>query len=212
VRCIVLTGAGDKAFCAGADLSDVGGMTPASVSNLAREGHWLCIGMEKMGKPIVAAVNGHALGGGLELTLPCDFRVAAKRATFGLPEVTIGLLPAMGGTQRLPKLIGLSRAKEIALIGNRLDAQTAHAWGLVHRVFENESFLKDAQAFAAEIATRAPISLKKTKQLLNAAHDMNILSGMEAEATAFGVLASTEDMLEGVSSMFAKKKPEFQGR
>ena len=212
VRCVVLTGAGDKAFCAGADLGDVGALTPAAVTALAREGHWLCIGMEKMGKPIVAAVNGHALGGGLELTLPCDLRVAARRATFALPEVTLGLLPAMGGTQRLPRLLGLSRAKEVALLGNRFDAQQALAWGLVHRVFENESFEADVAAFAAEVASRAPLSMRKTKQLLNAAHDTPILSGMEAEAAAFGVLASTEDMLEGVSSMFAKKRPEFKGK
>lgn len=212
VRAVLLTGVGEKAFCAGADLADVGGMTPAIVASLAREGHWMCVGMEKMGKPIIAAVNGLALGGGLELTLPCDFRVAAKRASFGLPEVTLGLLPAMGGTQRLPKLLGLARAKEIALLGNKFDAQQAFAWGLVHRVFENDSFLAEAKAFAAEVATRAPLSLRKTKQLLNAAHDTPILVGMEAEATAFGVLASTEDMLEGISSMFAKKKPDFQGK
>ena len=212
VRCIVLTGSGDKAFCAGADLADVGALTPAAVTSLAREGHWLCIGMEKMGKPIVAAVNGHALGGGLELTLPCDLRVAARRATFALPEVTLGLLPAMGGTQRLPRLLGLSRAKEVALLGNRFDAEQALAWGLVHRVFENESFERDVAAFAAEVASRAPLAVRKTKQLLNAAHDTPILSGMEAEAAAFGVLASTEDMLEGVSSMFAKKAPDFKGK
>lgn len=212
VRAIVLTGAGDKAFCAGADLSDVGGMTPASVTALARAGHWMCINIEKMGKPVIAAVNGHALGGGLELTLPCDFRVAARRATFGLPEVTLGLLPAMGGTQRLPRLLGLSRAKELALLGTRVDAQKAHEWGLVHRVFENDSFENDTRAFAAEVASRAPLSLRKTKQLLNSAQSTDILMGMEAESTAFGVLASTEDMLEGVSAMFAKKKPEFKGK
>jgi enoyl-CoA hydratase/carnithine racemase len=172
----------------------------------------MCIGIEKMGKPVIAAVNGHALGGGFELTLPCDFRVAARRATFGLPEVTIGLLPAMGGTQRLPRLVGLSRAKEIALLGNRVGAQKAHELGLVHRVFENDSFERDTRAFAAELASRAPLSMRMTKQLLNSALSTDILMGMEAESTAFGVLASTEDMLEGVSSMFAKKKPEFRGK
>ncbi|MFA5860731.1 MAG: 3-hydroxyacyl-CoA dehydrogenase/enoyl-CoA hydratase family protein [Candidatus Thermoplasmatota archaeon] len=211
-RAVIITGSGDKAFCVGADLGDVGGMTPASATALAREGHWMCIGIEKMGKPVIAAVNGHALGGGFELTLPCDFRVAARRATFGLPEVTIGLLPAMGGTQRLPRLVGLSRAKEIALLGNRVDAQKAHELGLVHRVFENDSFERDTRAFAAELASRAPLSMRMTKQLLNSALSTDILMGMEAESTAFGVLASTEDMLEGVSSMFAKKKPEFRGK
>lgn len=212
VRAVVITGAGDKAFCAGADLTDVGDMTPPKVAEVARQGHRMCLDMEKMGKPIIAAVNGLALGGGFELTLPADFRVAARRAKFGLPEVTLGLLPAMGGTQRLPKLIGLAHAKEIALLGNRFDAEAAQRYGLVCRVFENETFEKDVAAFAAEVASRAPLSLKFTKQLLNAAPTTDVIHGGEMEAAAFGVLASTEDTLEGVTSMFARKKPEFKGR
>ena len=212
VRVILLTATGDKAFCVGADLTDTGDVTPAKMAELARLGHRMCLDMEKLGKPVVAAVNGYAFGGGFELTLPADFRVAAKRAMFALPEVTIGLLPAMGGTQRLPKLIGLSRAKEFAMLGNRIPAQQAFEWGLVHRVFENESFEPDARAFAAELASRAPIALRITKQLLNLAPTTDIASGMEAEALGFGVLASTEDMGEGVMAMFGKRKPEFQGR
>lgn len=212
VRVVLLTATGDKAFCAGADLSDAAGATPARMTRLAREGHMLCLEMEKMGKPVVAAINGHALGGGFELALPADFRVAARRAAFALPEVTLGLLPAMGGTQRLPKLVGLARAKEIALLGNRFDAQQALAWGVVHRVFENETFEQESRAFAADLATRAPLSLRLAKQLLNAAPSLDITAGMEAEATAFGVLASTEDMREGVASMFARKAPAFTGK
>lgn len=212
VRVVLLGATGDKAFCAGADLTDVAGATPATMARLARAGHLLCLEMEKMDKPIVAAVNGHALGGGLELTLPADFRVAARRATFALPEVTLGLLPAMGGTQRLPKLLGLSRAKEIAMLGERFGADKALEMGLVHRVFDNETFERDARAFAAHLATRAPLALGYAKQLLNAAPTTDILAGMEAEATAFGVLASTEDVLEGVSSSFARKSPSFSGK
>lgn len=212
VRCVVLTGHGDKAFCVGADLTDIGEMTPPKVAEVARQGHRMCLDMEKLGKPVVAAVNGMAFGGGLELALPADFRVAARRAKFALPEVTLGLLPAMGGTQRLPKLVGLAHAKEIALLGNRFDADTAYRFGLVCRVFENETFERDVKAFAAEVAGRAPLSLKFTKQLLNAAPTVDLVHGMEMEAAAFGVLAATEDTLEGVSSMFAKKKPEFKGR
>ncbi|HWG89978.1 MAG TPA: 3-hydroxyacyl-CoA dehydrogenase/enoyl-CoA hydratase family protein [Candidatus Thermoplasmatota archaeon] len=211
-RVIVLTATGEKAFCVGADLSDGGGMTPLSSASVARKGHLLCLKMEKLGKPIIAAINGYAFGGGLELTLPADFRVAAKRAKVALPEVTLGLLPAMGGTQRLPKLLGLSRAKEFALLGNRVDAEDALRLGLLHRVFENERFEQETMAFAEELATRAPIALRFTKQLLNAAPTTDILSGMELEATAFGVLASTEDVVEGVTSLFMKKKPEFKGR
>ena len=212
VRAILLTATGDKAFCVGADLTDASDVTPAKMAELSRLGHRMCLDMEKLAKPIVAAVNGYAFGGGFELTLPADFRVAAKRAMFALPEVTIGLLPAMGGTQRLPKLIGLSRAKEFAMLGNRIPAQQAFEWGLVHRVFENESFEADAKAFAVELASRAPIALRITKQLLNLAPTTDVASGMEAEALGFGVLASTEDMGEGVMAMFSKRKPEFQGR
>lgn len=212
VRAVLLTATGDKAFCVGADLSDASDVTPAKMTDLARFGHRMCLDMEKMGKPIVAGINGYAFGGGLELTLPCDFRVAARHAKVALPEVTLGLLPAMGGTQRLPKLIGLSRAKEFALLGNRIDADTAFQWGLIHRLFDSESFEADAKAFTAEVASRAPIAQRYIKQLLNMAPTTDIAAGMEAESLGFGVLASTEDMGEGVMAMFSKRKPEFQGR
>ena len=212
VRAIVLTGAGEKAFCAGADLTDVGEMTPLKVAEVARLGHRMCLEVEKMGKPVIAAINGLSLGGGLELTLPCDFRVAARRAKLGLPEVTLGLLPAMGGTQRLPKLIGLAHAKEIALLGERFDAETAYRYGLVCRVFENETFERDVKEFAALVASRAPIAQRYAKHLLNAAPTTDVVHGMELEAAAFGVLASTEDVLEGISAMFARTKPEFKGK
>jgi enoyl-CoA hydratase/3-hydroxyacyl-CoA dehydrogenase len=212
VRVILVTGSGEKAFCAGADLSEATGVTPSAATETIRRAHRMCIEIEKCAKPVVAAVNGLALGGGFELALACDLRVAARGATFGLPEVTLGLLPAMGGTQRLPKLVGLARAKEIALLGKRFDAQQALAWGLVTAVYDNDRFKLEAHAFAAELATRAPLALKATKQLLNASATTDIHAGMELEAMAFGVLVSTDDVLEGVSAMFAKRKPEFQGK
>jgi enoyl-CoA hydratase len=212
VRAVLITGSGEKAFCAGADLAETTGITPAVASETIRQAHRMCIEIEKLSKPVVAAVNGLALGGGFELALACDLRVAARRATFGLPEVTLGLLPAMGGTQRLPKLVGLARAKEIALLGKRFDAQQALAWGLVAAVLPNETFGRDAKAFAAEVAGHAPLALKATKQLLNASSTTDINAGMEMEAMAFGVLVSTDDVLEGVSAMFAKRKPEFKGK
>src|SRR5581483_3325781 len=212
VRAVLLTGSGEKAFCAGADLAEATGVTPAVASESVRQAHRMCLEIEKMAKPVVAAVNGLALGGGFELALACDLRVAAARAEFALPEVTLGLLPAMGGTQRLPKLVGLARAKEIALVGKRFDARQAQAWGLVTAVYPNETFARDAKAFAAEVASRAPLALKATKQLLNASSTTDINAGMEMEANAFGVLVSTDDVLEGVSAMFAKRKPEFKGK
>src|SRR5581483_10560325 len=212
VRVVLLTGAGEKAFCAGPDLSETTGVTPAAATETIRQAHKTCVEMEKLGKPVVAAVNGLALGGGFELALACDLRVAAKRATFGLPEVTLGLLPAMGGTQRLPKLVGLARAKEIALLGQRFDAERAMSLGLVSAVYPNESFARDAHEFAAQLAQHAPLALRATKQLLNASMTTDIATGMELEAMAFGVLVSTEDVLEGVSALFGKRKPEFQGK
>ncbi len=212
VRVIVLEGAGDKAFCVGADLQDLGEFTPELASRLARDGHRMCMRMEKLETPVVAAVDGYAFGGGLELTLPADFRLASQRAQFQLPEVTIGLLPAMGGTFRLAKLIGLSHAKEIAMLGERISAERAHEMGLVHRVFENTEFDEGVRAFAEQLASLAPVALRFTKQLTNEGITATPSQAMEAEAAAFGVLASTEDVIEGVSAMFAKKKPDFQGK
>ncbi|MHB8605364.1 MAG: 3-hydroxyacyl-CoA dehydrogenase/enoyl-CoA hydratase family protein [Thermoplasmatota archaeon] len=212
VRVVLLTGSTEKAFCVGAALQDAGGATPIGMAEVARQLHLVLIGMEKMGKPVVAAVNGYAFGGGMELTLACDFRVAAKRAKFAQPEVNLGLLPAGGGTQRLPKLIGLSRAKEFLMLGERVSADDAHTAGLVHRVYENETFAKDSAAFAAELAKRAPLALKFTKQLANAALQTDISAGMEMEALAFGVLSGTEDVMEGVSAMFQKIQPNFKGK
>lgn len=212
VRVILLTATGEKAFCVGADLTDVEGFSPTIAHELVRRGHKLCIQMEQMRTPIVAAVNGYAFGGGLELTLACDLRVAAQRAKFALPEVTLGLVPGMGGTQRLPKLIGLSAAKEFAMLGDRIDADRCYDLGLVHRVYGNDTFRDEAFEFAAELAQgSAPLALKHIKALTNGAHQMDIQAGMEAEAGAFGILSSTEDVIEGVSAMFMKRDPEFQG-
>lgn len=212
VRVIVLTGTGEKAFCVGADLQDAGEATPVTMAEVARQGHLLCIAIEKSRKPVVAAINGYAFGGGLELALPCDFRLMARRAKLGLPEVTLGLLPAMGGTQRLPKLVGLAAAKEVAMLGDRIGPDEALRLGLVHRVFENDTFGQDVRVFAAELAKRAPVALAFTKQLLNAAPTTDLLAGMEAEATAFGLVSTTDDVVEGVTAMFAKKEPAFKGR
>ncbi len=212
VRCIVLKGKGDKAFCVGADLQDVGGFTPAIASEIVRDGHKMCLTIEKLGTPIIAAVDGYAFGGGLELTLPCDLRIASTRARFQLPEVTLGLLPGMGGTFRLPKLIGTSHAKEIALLGERITAQRAYEMGLVHRVYETHEFDEKVQAFAENLAGNAPIAMRFTRNLIQEGHDASTTQAMEAEAGAFGVLASTDDVIEGVTSMFQKKEPEFEGK
>lgn len=212
VRAIVLKGKGDKAFSVGADLQDVGGFTPAKASQVVRDGHRLCMAMDKLGTPLIAAVDGYAFGGGLELTLPCDFRLASTRARFQLPEVTLGLLPGMGGTFRLPKLIGTSYAKEIAMLGERITAERGYEMGLVHRVWETAEFDEKVAEFAANLAGNAPIAMRFIRSLVEEGHNASTSQAMEAEAGAFGVLASTDDVIEGVTSMFQKTEPEFEGR
>ncbi len=212
VRCILLTGTGEKAFCVGADLQESGGLEPAMGAQLARANHLVNQRIEQLDKVVVAGLNGYAFGGGLELALACDFRVAAKRAKVSQPEIKLGLIPGAGGTQRLPKLIGLSRAKEFVLLGERWSAEDAEDIGLLHRVYENDAFREEAHAFAAKLARGPPIAQRLAKQALNAAPTTEISAGMELESSAFGVLLSTEDVMEGVASMFQKKDPEFQGK
>ncbi len=212
VRVVVITGAGDKAFCAGADLTETGDITPASSAEIARDLNKVLLGFEGSGKIVVAALNGYAFGGGLEIALACDFRVAAKRVKLGLTEVTLGLLPASGGTQRLPKLIGLARAKELILLGSRISADDAFAWGLVNRVFENDTFANDVGAFASRLAKGAPIAQRYAKRALAHASTTPNEQGAELEAAAFGILLSTEDAMEGVTALFSKREAEFKGR
>ncbi len=213
VRAVVVTGSGEKAFCAGADLSDTGAsLTPAAAMELARRMNALGIEFERSAKPIVAAINGVAYGGGMEWTLACDFRLAARRAKMGLTEVTLGLIPAAGGTQRLPKLVGLARAKEIVLLGDKWSADDMLRMGVLHRVFENEDFEKGWRDFAARLARGAPVAQALSKRALAMAPTVPTEQGMEFEAVAFAILLGTEDAMEGISSMFQKKAPEFKGR
>ena len=212
VRAVVVIGSGEKAFCVGADLASTADIDPGSAAQMVRRAHLAFLAIEKCPKPVVAALNGYAFGGGFELAMACDFRVAARRVELALPEVKLGLLPAAGGTQRLPRLVGLARAKEIALLGGRHKADEALAWGLVTSVVDNDRVLEEAKALARRLAENAPLALAKTKMALHAAFDTPIQHGMEIEANAFGLLLATEDAVEGVSAMFAKRKPEFKGK
>lgn len=212
VRCVVLTGRGDKAFCAGGDLKERNGMTDAEW----RRQHAL---FEQMVKaqldcpvPIVAAVNGAAFAGGLEIVLGCDFAYAAPTARFALTEVTLGIIPGAAGTQNLPRAVGLRRAKEIILTGRPFTAEDALAWGAVNRICADGTLLDEALDTARAIAGNAPISVRQAKKSINASEMMDLKNGYDFEIEAYNRTVPTEDRLEGVRAFNEKRKPVYKGR
>jgi enoyl-CoA hydratase/carnithine racemase len=205
VRCVILTGEGEKAFCVGADINAWSTLPPLDMwRQWVRRGHRVFDLWARLRPPVIAAVNGHALGGGLELAAVADIRIASKAATFGLPEATISTCPGWSGTQRLVKLIGSSRVKYLALTGQRFDAETARQLGVVHELAEPGSAITRARELAAQMAKLAPVSLQLTKQLIDAADGEGVAMALEAMASA--VAASTADAAEGVAS-FREKRP-----
>jgi enoyl-CoA hydratase len=211
VRAIVLTGAGEKAFVAGADIKELAAQTPVSGRETARRGQRLFTRIEQLGKPVIAAINGFALGGGCELALACTFRFAADTAKIGLPEITLGLLPGYGGSVRLPRLIGKARAMEMILTGKPVTADEAFRVGLVNRVVPAASLVADAKAFAADLAAKAPIALRYAMQSIERGLEMPFDEALELEATLFGLVASTADMREGTTAFLEKRKAVFKG-
>jgi enoyl-CoA hydratase len=211
VRAIVLTGAGEKAFVAGADIKELAAQTPVSGRELARRGQRFFTRIEQLGKPVIAAINGFALGGGCELALACTFRFAADTAKIGLPEITLGLLPGYGGSVRLPRLIGKARAMEMILTGKPVTADEAFRVGLVNRVVPAASLLAEAKAFAADLAARAPIALRYAMQSIERGLEIPFDEALELEATLFGLVSSTADMREGTTAFLEKRKPVFKG-
>jgi enoyl-CoA hydratase/3-hydroxyacyl-CoA dehydrogenase len=210
VRVVIIRGAGDRAFSVGADITEFGGeIRPHSVVELGE----FFSAPQRCPKPVIAAIDGFALGGGLELALACDFRIATKRSELGQPEIHLGLIPGGGGTQRLVRLIGLSRAKELVMLGERLSAERALELGLIDRLVENEKFEPEVRAFAEKLAAGPPIALRLAKQIMNAGAEAPLAAALLMEREAFGILFSTEDLMEGVNSFLMKKKrPEFKGR
>jgi enoyl-CoA hydratase len=211
VRAIVLTGAGEKAFVAGADIKELAAQTPVTGRETARRGQRLFRRIEQLGKPVIAAINGFALGGGCELALACTFRFAADTARIGLPEITLGLLPGYGGTVRLPRLIGKARAMEMILTGKPVTADEAFRVGLVNRVVPAASLVAEAKAFAAELAAKAPIALRYAMQSIERGLEIPMGEALELEATLFGLVASTADFREGTAAFLEKRKPVFKG-
>jgi len=212
IRAVILTGAGEKAFVAGADIKELAELTPVAGKAYAAEGQRIFDQIEHLGKPVIAAVNGYALGGGCELAMACTMRIAADTAKFGQPEIKLGILPGFGGTQRLPRLVGKGRAMELILTGATIDAAEAYRIGLVNRVVPAAALMTEARALAATLAASAPVALKVTLEAINRGLDESLADGCVLEATLFGLVASTDDMREGTRAFVEKRKATFTGR
>src|SRR5918998_652957 len=211
-RAIVVTGAGERAFIAGADIRAMSVMDPLEAKRFSEIGHAAMALLDRSPVPTIAAVNGYALGGGCEVAIACDIRIAAENATFGFPEVSLGILPGMGGTQRLPRLVGPAFAKELIFTGRRIGAAEAREIGLVNRVVPEGEALKVARELAAEIAANGPLAVRHAKAATNRAMDVDLVSGLEYEADQFALLFATEDAREGMGAFAERRKPEFRGR
>ena len=212
VRGVILTGAGDKAFAAGADVSEVINDTAVQAEESTRFGHSVTLLIENLGKPVIAAVNGFALGGGCELAMASTIRIAAESAKFGQPEVKLGIMPGYGGSQRLPRLVGKGRALQIILSGKPIDAQEAYRIGLVNEIVPNANLIARAEAILNEINANAPVAVRFSIDAVNKALDGSLEEGLRIEAALFAVCAATEDKKEGTSAFLEKRAPKFQGR
>ena len=212
IRGVILTGADDKAFIAGADIGELAHVTAVEAERSSSYGQAVLDLIENLGKPVIAAVNGYALGGGCETAMACTIRVAAEHAKFGQPEVTLGLIPGGGGTQRLPRLVGKGRALQLILSGGMIDAQEAHRIGLVNEVVPAGDLLARAEAILKQIFANAPVAVKFWLEAVNRGLETNLTDGLSLEASLFGLCAGTDDKAEGTSAFLAKRAPQFNGR
>ena len=211
-RVIIVTGAGERAFVAGADIAVMNEMSPIEAKRFAELGHAATALLDRSPVPTIAAINGFALGGGCELALACDIRIAAENALLGFPEVTLGILPGLGGTQRLPRLVGPGIAKEMIFSGRRLKAEEARMVNLVNRVVPEGEALNAARELAGEIAANGPVAVRHAKAAANKSQDVDLVSGLEYEADQFALLFATEDAREGMGAFVEKRKADFKGR
>jgi enoyl-CoA hydratase/carnithine racemase len=212
VRGVILTGAGDKAFIAGADISELAHVSAVEAEESSSFGQEVLNLVENLGKPVIAAINGFALGGGCETAMACTIRVASENAKFGQPEVKLGLLPGGGGTQRLPRLVGKGRALQLILSGELISAQEAYRIGLVNEVVPAGQVVTRAEAILKQIFGNAPIGVKYALEAVNKGLETSQSEGQALEASFFGLCAATEDKKEGTSAFLAKRAPQFQGR
>jgi enoyl-CoA hydratase len=212
VRAVILTGAGEKSFIAGADINELAMQTPTTGREHAIAGQHVLDLIEHMGKPVIAAINGYALGGGCELAMACTIRLAADTAKLGQPEINLGLIPGYAGTQRLARIVGRGRALELLLTGDQIPAPEAHRLGLVNRVVAAADLMAEAKKLAATLAARAPIAVRYILEAVHKGVEMPFAQAQIFEATLFGLVASTEDMREGTKAFLEKRKPEFKGK
>src|SRR5215472_5572341 len=212
VRGVILTGAGDKAFIAGADIGELAHATAIDTERSSRFGQGVLELIENLGKPVVAAINGFALGGGCETAMACTIRIAVDTAKFGQPEVKLGLLPGAGGTQRMPRLIGKGRALQLILSGEMISAQEAYRVGLVNEIVPAANLITRAEAILKQIASNAPIAVKFALEAANKGMETSQSEGLLLEASYFGLCAATEDKKEGTTAFLEKRAPQFHGR
>jgi enoyl-CoA hydratase/carnithine racemase len=212
VRGVILTGAGDKAFIAGADISELAHVAAFEAEQSSRSGQDVLDLIENLGKPVIAAINGFALGGGCETAMACTIRIAADSAKFGQPEVKLGLLPGGGGTQRLPRLVGKGRALQLILSGEMISAEEAYRIGLVNEVVPAADLIARAEAILRQISANAPVGVKFALEAVNKGLETSQSEGFALEASYFGICAATEDMKEGTSAFLEKRVPQFHGR
>ncbi len=212
VRVVILTGAGDKSFIAGADINELANQSPVGGRDHAMGGQHVLDLIENMGKPVIAAINGYALGGGCELAMACTIRIAADTAKLGQPEINLGLIPGYGGTQRLARLVGRGRALELLLTGDQIPAQEAHRLGLVNRVVPGADLMAESRKLAATLASKAPVAVRYVIDAVNKGLQMPFPEAQVFEATLFGLVASTDDMREGTRAFLEKRKAEFKGK
>ena len=210
VRCVVVTGAGDRAFAAGADIKEMADATPVTLSTANNFARWERL--KRVRVPIIAAVKGFALGGGCELAMACDMVVAADDATFGQPEIKIGIMPGAGGTQRLTRALGKARAMEMILTGRNLTAREAYEHGLVSRIVAREEVLSAALSLASEIAALPPLAVRAAKESVNRAYELSLEAGLEFERRNFFMLFASDDQKEGMAAFIEKRKPTWKGR
>jgi enoyl-CoA hydratase len=207
IKAVIVTGT--THFCAGADIKELKGKDPETAEIFSRLGHRICNQIEDMGKPVIAGVEGYALGAGCEIALACDIRIAAENAKFGQPEINLGLIPGFGATQRLPRLIGIGRAKELILTGRFVDAKEAATIGLVNKMVKNEDLMAKTEEMGQTMARKSPAAMKMAKTLLRGDHDMQRL--LNLEITYLSRCFATEDHLEGINAFLEKRTPKFKG-
>ncbi|AGL00036.1 enoyl-CoA hydratase/isomerase family protein [Desulfoscipio gibsoniae] len=212
VRAVIITGSGEKAFAAGADISEIKDLTPVEMYRFCLVSLHTCSQIENIKKPVIAAINGLALGGGLEVALTCDFRIASDKAKFGLPEITLGIIPGNGGTQRLPRLIGASRAKELLFLGDMIDAVRAEQIGLVNKVVPSAELMREAKSLALKLAARPAHALSVLKGSVDKGLNMYLNDALDFEVKNFILTFASDDRKEGLSAFMEKRKPNFTNK